>query len=433
MTESLDLEKHVSTKYSEPETEESSLSAEFPEGGLQGWLTLLGVWIVQFVTFGYTNAYGVYNDFYVREYLSPKYASSEISWIGSVQLLLVLSSGLVTGRAFDSGYFYPLMYGGSALFVFCLFMLSITKPEQYYQVFLCQGLGLGLAIGITYVPCLGVLSHYFRRRRALILGIASSGSAVGGIIHPIMLNKLFYGAAGFHQGVRASAALNLGLLAFACLLMRTRLPPKQARGPSVVQQFWNFIHDPAYVIMVFGTVVTICGIFFPIFFVQLKAVVNGLDPNVAFYTLAVLNTASTVGRIVPNFIVGRFGVFNVVIPCVAACAILNFCALAVNDAAGTIIFAIMFGFFSGAYIGLLAPMISSLARNDAEIGARMGICFTFTGMGGLVGTPIAGALLTSHYIWWRPILFAGLTVTCGCLCFCTTWLLLMRAKRAQSS
>lgn len=24
-------------------------------------------------------------------------------------------------------------------------------------------------------------------------------------------------------------------------------------------------------------------------------------------------------------------------------------------------------------------MISSLARNDAEIGARMGICFTFTG------------------------------------------------------
>ncbi|KAF4576230.1 hypothetical protein EYR36_001175 [Pleurotus pulmonarius] len=343
MSESLDLEKHVSTKYSEPETDESSLSDEFPEGGLQGWLTLLGVWIVQFVTFGYTNAYGVYNDFYVREYLSPKYASSEISWIGSVQLLLVLSSGLVTGRAFDSGYFYLLMYGGSALFVFCLFMLSITQPEQYYQ------------------------------------------SAVGGIIHPIMLNKLFYGAAGFHQGVRASAALNLGLLAFACLLMRTRLPPKQSRGPSVVQQFWNFIHDPAYVIMVFGTVVTICGIFFPIFFVQLKAVVNGLDPNVAFYTLAILNTASTVGRIVPNFIVGRFGVFNVVIPCAAACAILNFCALAVNNAAGTIIFAIMFGFFSGAYIGLLAPMISSLARNDAEIGARMGICFTFTGMGGLVG------------------------------------------------
>jgi len=30
-------------------------------------------------------------------------------------------------------------------------------------------------------------------------------------------------------------------------------------------------------------------------------------------------------------------------------------------------------------VSLLAPMISSLAESDAEIGARMGVCFTFTG------------------------------------------------------
>lgn len=31
-------------------------------------------------------------------------------------------------------------------------------------------------------------------------------------------------------------------------------------------------------------------------------------------------------------------------------------------------------------VGLLAPMIGSLAANDSEIGARLGICFTFTGV-----------------------------------------------------
>ncbi|KAG6853433.1 hypothetical protein C0991_004433 [Blastosporella zonata] len=35
---------------------------EYPEGGLKAWSVLLGVWIVQFCTFGYTNAYGVYNE-----------------------------------------------------------------------------------------------------------------------------------------------------------------------------------------------------------------------------------------------------------------------------------------------------------------------------------------------------------------------------------
>ncbi len=31
-------------------------------------------------------------------------------------------------------------------------------------------------------------------------------------------------------------------------------------------------------------------------------------------------------------------------------------------------------------IGMLAPMIGSLAKSDKEIGARLGICFTFAGM-----------------------------------------------------
>ena len=76
--------------------------------------------------------------------------------------------------------------------VFCILMISITTPEHYYQaciftcptstdltnipskLFLSQGLGIGLAVGITYIPALGIISHYFQRRRALALGIAAS-------------------------------------------------------------------------------------------------------------------------------------------------------------------------------------------------------------------------------------------------------------------
>jgi hypothetical protein len=30
-------------------------------------------------------------------------------------------------------------------------------------------------------------------------------------------------------------------------------------------------------------------------------------------------------------------------------------------------------------VGIFAPMVASLAKDDGEIGARLGICFTFTG------------------------------------------------------
>ncbi len=42
-------------------------------------------------------------DFYVRDFLSDK-SSSQISWIGSTQVFLLMGAGLFTGRLFDRGY-----------------------------------------------------------------------------------------------------------------------------------------------------------------------------------------------------------------------------------------------------------------------------------------------------------------------------------------
>ncbi|GLB39677.1 putative major facilitator superfamily protein [Lyophyllum shimeji] len=413
---------------SDGETHVDAAAVDFPEGGLRAWSVVLGVWIAQFCTFGYTNAYGVYNDFYVREYLNGKYTSSQISWIGSAQLMLVLSIGLFSGRAFDTGYFYHLMIGGSLLLVFCMFMVSLSQAGQFYQIFLAQGLGVGTAVGITYVPSVSLLAHYFQRRRALAMGIAVSGSGVGGAVHPIMLNALFHGPVGFHNGVRASAGLLGGLLFIAILLMKPRLPPKSRKHGSTLSDLRVFLRDPPYVFMVLGTVLVFSGLYFPIFFLQLNAINNGISRNLAFYTLVVLNGASTVGRVLPNLLVARTGVFNVMIPCVLASSVLIFCFLALVNAAGTIVFAVLYGFFSGAYASLLSPMIASLAKKDSEIGARLGVCFFFTGFGGLVGTPVAGALLSKDFIWWRPSLFAGICVLTGALCFAVTRMLAARNK-----
>lgn len=45
---------------------------------------------------------------------------------------------------------------------------------------------MGLAIGLTLVPTLGVIVHHFlRTNRALATGIALSGGGCGGIVFPI--------------------------------------------------------------------------------------------------------------------------------------------------------------------------------------------------------------------------------------------------------
>ena len=48
--------------------------------------------------------------------------------------------------------------------------VSLTHPK----LFLAQGFGMGIAIGIMYIPALGIISHYFQKRRALATGLATS-------------------------------------------------------------------------------------------------------------------------------------------------------------------------------------------------------------------------------------------------------------------
>ncbi|KAG5653183.1 hypothetical protein H0H81_001900 [Sphagnurus paluster] len=281
-------------------------------------------------------------------------------------------------------------------------MISLTQPAQ--------GLGIGSAVGITYVPGVSLLSHYFHRRRALAMGIAVSGSGLGGAVHSIILNKLFHGPVGFHNGVRASAGMVGGLLIIAILLMKPRLPPISRKHGSTLQDLRKFLRDPPYVIMVFGTVVVFAGLYFPIFFLQLNAIKNGISQSLAFYTLVILNASSAVGRIVPNLLVYRIGVFNLMIPSVVISGALVFVILALKDTAGTIVFAILYGFFSGA--------CDQNVYDDLDT----------QGLGGLVGTPIAGALLSKDFIWWRPSLFSAISVLIGALCFSTTRAIVARRK-----
>lgn len=102
-------------------------------------------------------------------------------------------------------------------------MLSLAKSHEYYQIILAQGVAVGIAYGILFIPALSVSSHYFRIRRSSAMGVVfagmfpvlyplrayavlsngmPSGSSIGGVIYPIMLNQLFNGKAGFAWGVR---------------------------------------------------------------------------------------------------------------------------------------------------------------------------------------------------------------------------------------
>lgn len=60
-----------------------------------------------------------------------------------------------------------------------------------------------------------------------------------------------------------------------------------------------------------------------------------------------MNAASIFGRTVPAFLAPRYGVYNMAIPFTACMGILMYSILGIVNAGGLVVFAIIYGFFSG--------------------------------------------------------------------------------------
>ena len=63
---------------------------DVPDGGLQAWLVVLGVWCTSFCSFGWINSVGVFQDYYESGPLS-NYSSSTVSWIPSLQIFFMMA------------------------------------------------------------------------------------------------------------------------------------------------------------------------------------------------------------------------------------------------------------------------------------------------------------------------------------------------------
>ncbi|KAG2120075.1 MFS general substrate transporter [Suillus cothurnatus] len=404
--------------------------SDFPEGGVTAWGTVLGASLIQFCGPGYTSSYGVFQDFYTQTYLTNS-SPSAIAWIGSVNALLIFSVGLVSGRLLDRGAFYQVMKIGCLLQCLFLFMLSLAKPNGYYQIFLSQGIGSGVAIGLTHVPSIAVVSHHFQRRRAFTMGLVVTGASMGSILHPIMLNNLINGRLGFANGVRASAGMIGGLLLIAYLLMHTRLPP-QPRAVSYTRVLQNSSRDHAYICACLGMTAFEVGFFFVVFYLQLDSHLHGLSKGFSFYSLTILHTGSFIGRLTGGVVSAYVGIPNTIIGCSFISSAVIFSMIGLRSVTSVALIGISYGYFSGGFVAVMAPLISYLTPEVSDIGARIGISSTMSGIGSLLGAPICGAVLTSHYIWWRPAVLAGSIATSGTILFASMqFILKIRQKTAS--
>lgn len=397
-----------------------------PNGGLKAWLQVASGFCVFFNSWGVLNTFGVFQTYYETGELFVA-SSSDISWIGSVQAYCVLVFGLLSGPIYDRGYLRSLMAIGSFLIVFGFMMLSIST--QYWHAVLAQGFCVGVGAGLLFIPAVAVLPQYFTTRMALAMGIAASGSSLGGVVYPVAFLNLL-SKIGFAWSVRIIGFIALATLITPVIFMEMRVKPVKPR--AVLD--WTVFTDWPFAFFTLSTMFGFAGLYVMLFYISFYAFATGIaSRHMAFYLVPILNAGSMFGRTLPNALADKVGPLNgehplfppahvfpltflrpVLAPGALCCGILTFAMLGVKTLPAITVITLIYGFFSGIFIALPPVVFVNLTADKSKVGTRMGMGFTIFGFGVLAGGPGGGGILGERggdLHWTNLFVYAGVLAT----------------------
>ncbi|KAB5570061.1 major facilitator superfamily domain-containing protein [Coniochaeta sp. 2T2.1] len=286
-----------------------------------------------------------------------------------------------------------------------------SLAKTYYQFILSQGVLSAIGVACLYSPALACLSTWFSKKRGAAMGIMVTGSSFGGVVFPIMISRLIK-SAGYPWAMRSATFLILGLQIIAILTVRPRTRPVTKPLPAT-GRFAAPFREPPFVTLLLGIAVLTYGIFIPITYLAVQGFEEAhASEEMAQYLVAIFNGASLFGRLASGYgadVMGRWNMF------IVACAVSGVAEFAVwipaTRPSVAIGFAVVFGFASGAFIGLVGALPVSVSP-PAEIGYRLGVVFLAVSVPALTLGPIGGAIL-QHGGWLDVKVFGGVMTVAG--------------------
>ncbi|KAJ5630641.1 MFS monocarboxylate transporter [Penicillium longicatenatum] len=372
------------------ENHDAGVSHAFPEGGREAWTSLLGSSLIMFPSFGFQIGIGTIQDYISTHQLSD-YSVGEIGWITAILCFLTLFLGVQVGPLFDRhGPRLLLMTGSLASVTSYLLLAQCTK---YWHFILCLSILGGISSAVVTTVAISVLSHWFYRRRALASGLCMSGSSAGGAILPLALRSLF-AKYGWTWSIRIIAFIALGCYLLGITLVKGRLPGGNTSKATI--DFRAFRSPKlcflAVAVFAFEFIIFGCAALLPTYVRY-----TGLNEDVQFYSLTVLNSMTLLGRVLPGVAADQVGRFNIllftsVITLVIMAAV--WIPFGSRDEATLYAVVAVFGFGSGGWVSLAPVCAGQLCRTE-DYGRFYGTIYCVASFGVLLTVPVGGQLLQS--------------------------------------
>nr|QFR37100.1 MFS transporter [Cyberlindnera americana] len=425
--------RHSSLPSPPPEFDETNDDMDFPEGGLEANLVVIGAFSALLITFGMMNTVGVMQA-YISEHILPDASASSIGWIFSVFFFFAFGGGIYAGPLFDfKGAKIPMYLGSTLMFVG---LIASANCTEVYQFVLAYGVVFGAGTSFLMNCSISAVSHYFLKKRGSALGICSIAGSLGGVIWPLMLRSLFP-KIGYVWTMRILAFISIGLLLIGCLLVKHRITkkvePSLKKMDFIRQSFVlkDIFTDKIYFSLIVSIILSEFCLIIVLTYISSYTMAQGYSESNAFLVTIALNGVGIIGRYLPNYAADRVGNMNIMCVCAAMCSIMILVVWLPfgKSLSSMFVFAALYGFFSSSTLSLTPVCCGQISRTE-DFGKRYGTIYFIVAFTNLISLPIGGAIVSNGSIqnWNHLIIFAGVIEVVSTAFWCWTRYLLAGTK-----
>lgn len=366
-----------------------------------------------------SQSYGVFLGYYLENNIYPAATPTDFAFIGGLNFsVAMLASPAVTILVRHNlfGIHLPMFIGA---FIQATGFITASFTTRVWQLYLTQGVLVGLGIGFTYIPSIAILSQWFSRRRSLANGISAAGSGIGGLLFSFMVRAAISNMS-LAWSLRITGLVSGFMNILATVAIRSRnhiIQPKQhsfdtdllRRYDVILVLAWAFVSMLGYISLLFSMSNFASSI--------------GLDNSQAATVTALLNLGTALGRPFIGIISDHCGRIESAGFITLLCAISIFAIWIPATSYGiTILFVIINGAILGVFwvtIGPICTEVVGLRELPSMLSLAWLVIVLPTTFSEVIALKLRGDGLRHEFLY--PQIFAGLAYLIASIIILELW------------
>lgn len=339
-------------------------------------------------------------------------ARGHIALVFSVAAFLWFLLGAPGGMLADRFGARRVALAGVACLAVALWLAS--RASSLAMLYASYSLGVGLGVGLVYVPSVGAVQPWFGANRAFASGIAVAGIGAGNIAGPL-LAAWWISLFGWRGAYVALAVFCLLLGGIAAALLRVPDSIQKhgtAKGMTLgaaakTRPFW----------LLYASLVASCiGLFVPMVHLGPFAQDAGYSAAEGVTLVSLIGLGSLIGRFTIGGVADRLGRLPSLAAMYAGLGAMLILWWAASSWWVLALFALVFGAFYGGYVAVVPTIVMDLYGARA-VSAIIGWLYTGAGVGTLLGPWLAGVAYDLLGNYDVPILLGALFsfIAAGCV------------------